>query len=214
MAMIYMTLCAAVFVIFREPLVGWFVNGADISPERARNIIDIGAKLMICTAVFQTADAFGIIYTGALRGAGDTVWPGVVTAIYSWVFIIGGGFAFIHFAPQLESLGPWIASAVYVILYGLTMWLRFHGGKWRSIDLLQRGKCAECGYDLRASATVCPECGASVESGEGALKHQAARDAPVLGGAPEPLADAGCRGDQNLAPAEAGEAGIRTTTQA
>jgi MATE family multidrug resistance protein len=178
MAMTYMTLCAAVFVIFREPLIGLFVNG-DVSPDRAQRIIRIGAGLMICTAVFQTADAFGIIYTGALRGAGDTVWPGVITAIYSWVFIIGGGYAFIHFAPHLESLGPWIASAIYVILYGMTMWLRFHSGKWRSIKLLDE---------------------AAVSSDEAALKRHAAEDAPLLGGPPEPQANAAVR---DLAPSEA-----------
>jgi MATE family multidrug resistance protein len=137
LAMAYMTLCAAIFLVFRYQLVGLFLGGEDVDPAQAGRILQIGAGLMICTAVFQTADAFGIIYTGALRGAGDTVWPGVVTAIYAWVFIIGLGWAFITIAPQLESLGPWIASAIYVILYGATMWLRFRSGRWRSIRLLE-----------------------------------------------------------------------------
>jgi MATE family multidrug resistance protein len=136
MAMAYMTACAALFLIFRHQLVGWFIGGQDLDAAHAARIIEIGATLMILTAVFQTADAFGIIYTGALRGAGDTVWPGLVTAIYSWVFIIGLGWALTKVAPQLESTGPWAASALYVIVYGITMWARFRGGKWRSIRLL------------------------------------------------------------------------------
>jgi multidrug resistance protein, MATE family len=175
-AMTYMTICAAMFVIFRETLIGWFVGGPDITPERAQHIIDIGAKLLICTAVFQTADAFGIVYTGALRGAGDTVWPGVVTAIYAWVFIIGGGLAFITLAPELESLGPWIASAVYVTVYGMTMWLRFHSGKWRAIRLLEH---APAPLPLPLSET--------------ALKREAAEDAPLPGAPPAPEADAAIR---------------------
>jgi MATE family multidrug resistance protein len=142
MAMTYMTACAAVFVIFREPLIGLFLGEEHASPQRIAHIVQIGSKILICTAVFQTADAFGIIYTGALRGAGDTVWPGIITAIYAWVFIIGGGVAFITLAPHLESLGPWIASAVYVILYGATMWLRFRSGRWRKIRLLEHGPAA------------------------------------------------------------------------
>ena len=98
---------------------------------------------MICTAVFQTFDAFGIVYTGALRGAGDTVWPGVVTMLLSWIFIVGGGYAMAFAWPQLESIGPWVASAVYIIIYGLVMWWRFAAGHWRSIDLLKRGPAAE-----------------------------------------------------------------------
>ncbi len=136
MAMGYMTLCAALFVIFREQLIAIFISGSDMPPEQRASIIKIGGNLMILVAVFQTADAFGIVYTGALRGAGDTVWPGVVTAIYSWVFIIGGGWIAIEVFPGLSSVGPWIAAAIFIILYAITMLVRFEGGRWRSIRLL------------------------------------------------------------------------------
>ncbi|MCP3902459.1 MAG: MATE family efflux transporter [Planctomycetes bacterium] len=131
----YMTVCAAVFYVLREPLVAVFV-GERVDAEQARNIIDIGAKLMICAALFQTVDAFGIVYNGALRGAGDTVWPGIVTVIFSWVFIIGGGYLAVGLRPEWESVGPWIAAAVYIIVFGVTMAWRFESGRWRSIKLL------------------------------------------------------------------------------
>jgi hypothetical protein len=56
--------------------------------------------------------------------------------IYSWVFMVGGGVLMIALWPGLESLGPWIAAAVYIIVYGLTMQWRFAAGRWRSIRLL------------------------------------------------------------------------------
>jgi MATE family multidrug resistance protein len=137
LAMAYMTACAAIFLIFRRELISIFIAGSSTDPAEAAQIIDIGAKLMICTAVFQTADAVGVIFSGALRGAGDTVWPGVVTLIYSWVFIVGGGALSIAVWPGLQSVGPWLAAAIYIMVYGLTMWLRFTGGHWRSINLLK-----------------------------------------------------------------------------
>jgi MATE family multidrug resistance protein len=137
LAVAYMTLCAVVFLVFRYQLIGFFVAGRDVTPDQAREIITVGGRLMICAAVFQTADAFGIVYTGALRGAGDTVWPGVMTIAYSWVFIVGGGWSLAVLWPGLTSLGPWIAAAVYIIVYGLTMWWRFETGRWRSIRLLE-----------------------------------------------------------------------------
>jgi MATE family multidrug resistance protein len=132
----YMTVCAVVFYVFRYQLIGLFVAGEDLTAEQAQEIIGIGGKLMICAAVFQTADAFGIAYTGALRGAGDTVWPGMVTILYSWGFIVAGGWSIAVLWPGLESVGPWIAAAAYVIMYGVTMWWRFETGRWRSISLL------------------------------------------------------------------------------
>ncbi len=135
----YMTICAVIFFVFRHGLISFFVAGNELPPERAHEIIAIGGKLMVCAAVFQTADAFGIVYTGALRGAGDTVWPGMVTILYSWGFIVAGGWSAAVLWPQLGSVGPWVAAAAYVIIFGLTMWWRFEAGRWRSIRLLTGG---------------------------------------------------------------------------
>ncbi|MCA9291386.1 MAG: MATE family efflux transporter, partial [Phycisphaerales bacterium] len=146
MAVGYMTVCAVLFVVFRHDLAAVFVGG-DVTPDAAAEIIRITGVLLICAAVFQTIDAFGIVYSGALRGAGDTVWPGVMTMILSWTFIVGGGGAFVVFWPELESLGPWIGVSVYIIVYGIVMCRRFETGRWRSIRLLD---------DAATSATIGP----------------------------------------------------------
>ena len=75
---------------------------------------------------------------GALRGAGDTVWPGVVTVVLSWTLIIGGGELMLLWFPSLGSLGPWIAASAYIIILGLAVLARFMGGKWKHITLLDR----------------------------------------------------------------------------
>jgi MATE family multidrug resistance protein len=136
LAVSYMSVCAIIFFVFRYQLIGLFVAGNDLAPGQAEEIVRIGGNLMICAAVFQTFDAFGITYTGALRGAGDTVWPGMVTIFYSWVMIVAGGWSITVLWPGLESVGPWIAAAVYIIAYGITMSWRFETGRWRSISLL------------------------------------------------------------------------------
>jgi len=136
MAVAYMTVCGLIFFVFRRPLVGLFIGGAGTTPEQAHAIVEIGAKLLICAAVFQTVDALGIVYAGALRGAGDTVWPGMITMIYSWGFIVGGGWIMIERFTWLESVGPWITASIYIIVFGLTMAWRFESGRWRSIKLL------------------------------------------------------------------------------
>lgn len=138
MAVCYMTVCAVLMVVFRAELIGAFVGGVDVDPARAQAIIAIGSTLMICAAVFQTADAVGIVSSGALRGAGDTVWPGVATIVLSWLCIVGGGWVMVTFFPQLTSLGPWIASAVYIVLLSAALWIRWRSGRWRAIKLVDR----------------------------------------------------------------------------
>jgi MATE family multidrug resistance protein len=137
-AMIYMSLCGALFYLFRHDLVRFFVH---VSPEQHLDpavIVDIGVKILICAAVFQLFDAVGIVYVGALRGTGDTHWPMRVTIVLSWGCVLGGGAAAVRFLPQLDSLGPWLAASLYVVVLGAVMAWRFEAGAWRKIDLLGR----------------------------------------------------------------------------
>ncbi len=150
-AMIYMGLCGVAFFIFRQPMVEFFTNvapnaGANApDPAEVAEIVRIGSKILIMAAVFQLFDAVGIIYIGALRGAGDTLWPMVITILMSWIVILGGGFGAVYFLPQLESLGPWLAGSIYVVLLAFAMTWRFESGAWRKIDLLGKGRRVEPG---------------------------------------------------------------------
>lgn len=133
---VYMGLCGLAFIIFREQLIGVFIP-ADMPAAKVDELVRVGATVMIAAAVFQLFDAVAIITSGALRGAGDTVWPGVVTVIASWTCIVGGGHLLIWLAPGLGSLGPWIGASAYIIVLGVAMMARFIGGRWRTIDLLK-----------------------------------------------------------------------------
>ena len=132
----YMGLCALAFVVFREPMIRLFIKGGT-EPAVVEEMVRVGMLVMVAAAVFQVFDAVAIIITGALRGAGDTVWPGIVTVLLSWSCIIGGGSLLIRVAPQLGSIGPWIGASAYIVLLGLAVLVRFLGGRWRSIDILR-----------------------------------------------------------------------------
>ena len=173
-----LALFGLIFFFFREPLIGFFVSQRSTTPEEAEAIISIGAKLMICAAVFQTVDAFGIVYSGALRGAGDTVWPGIITIVYAWLFIVAGGWFISEWKPQWESVGPWIGASVYIIVLGITMSLRFERGRWRSLDLLKRDEQARSAADV---APISP--GPPAPSAEASIRDFAESETHGEGGA-------------------------------
>ncbi len=134
--MTYMAICALLMVVFRDRAVEQFIDeGTD--PEIAAQMIALGARIMIVGAIFQVFDAMGMAITGALRGAGDTLWTGVVFITLSWTIIIGGGHLMIARFPELGSLGPWIATAAYIIMLGAALLVRFMGGKWKSIQVVR-----------------------------------------------------------------------------
>lgn len=132
----YMGTCGLLMIIFRNDAVSLFIDeGTD--PEVVARMIELGGWIMIIASVFQIFDAFGMAMTGALRGAGDTIWPGLVSVITSWVVLIGGSFFAIRFFPALGSLGPWMAAAGYIIVVGIALFVRFLGGKWRTMQVIR-----------------------------------------------------------------------------
>jgi MATE family multidrug resistance protein len=130
----YMGFCALMFVLFRHELIGLFVN-PDTPMEQKEAILRLGGQVMIAAAVFQVFDAVAIVMSAALRGAGDTVWPGVATIILSWVSIVGLGHFLMWTVPGLGSIGPWIGASGYIVLLGVVLLIRFMSGRWRSIRL-------------------------------------------------------------------------------
>jgi len=137
LAMGYMGLCAVLFVVLRGPLVGLFID-ANTPPERVEVLMALGGKFLILTAVFQLFDAIAMTLSGALRGAGDTIFVGIVTVISSWVVIVGGGWVTVTYFPAWESTGPWVAAAAYIICLSVFVLGRFWGGKWKAIKLVDR----------------------------------------------------------------------------
>ena len=152
----WMTLCAVIFVLFRNELTGVFIDDGT-PPELAAEIRTIGARIFICAAIFQTLDAIGIVYTGALRGAGDTIFPGVLTVIVSWGVIVAGGYAMTQLAPGLESTGPWIAATAYIAILGIVLAIRFERGGWRRIHLLDARAGTSTNASTNALASHAPQ---------------------------------------------------------
>jgi len=135
MGMVYMGVFALAMVLFRQPMIMLFVTDA-VDAQRQAEILRIGSTIMILAAVFQVFDALGIILIGALRGAGDTLFPGLAMAGLAWLVLIGGSAVMVALAPGLGSAGPWMMASLYIILVGLVMSRRFSHGAWRSIRVL------------------------------------------------------------------------------
>jgi len=133
--MAYMASCALLMVVFRKPMIGYFITD-EYTAEMASQVMAVGSAVMICAAFFQLFDAMAIIMAGALRGAGDTVWPGLMTAVLSWVFIIGVGWSIALIWPEWGAVGPWIGAAFFITALGIAMVWRFARGPWREIDLV------------------------------------------------------------------------------
>jgi MATE family multidrug resistance protein len=128
--MAYMGLMGLLFVVFGRGLMEIF--------SRDAAVIALGVELLIFAAIFQLFDAVAITYNNALRGAGDTRWPAVVGATQAWTIMIGGGWIMARYFPHLGSRGPWIFATLFVVVIGLTLWIRWRRAAWEKLDVIGR----------------------------------------------------------------------------
>lgn len=124
----YMGGLGLLLLTLREPTLRLFTSDADV--------VAAGMTILIWVALFQLSDALCIVYSFALRGAGDTRVSAVLFVICCWgIFVLGGG-ALAWFWPHVFGLnGPWGMCTLYIVVLGFLLMRRFHSGKWRSIRL-------------------------------------------------------------------------------
>ena len=127
----YMIACGLGVWIFRDALVGVFNESGD--PEVQRMATQAVLFILIC----QAFDALNVVFIGALRGAGDTLWPGVVQVVLAYGVGLTGSALVAHYVPRWGILGPWTAASGYIILLGLVMWGRFLSGRWRGMTVVE-----------------------------------------------------------------------------
>ena len=128
--LVYMGMVGVCFYLFREALMGFWSSD--------EKVVEVGVKILICAAVYQVFHAARIIYGGALRGAGDTVWLAVVSAVGAVLIMGAGGLIIVGLSPSLGAVGPWLAATLSIIAVGLANRWRFKSNRWMKIDLFRR----------------------------------------------------------------------------
>lgn len=128
LAMLYMSFCGALFVLFRGPVIRLF--------RSEPNIVKAGGTMLILAAIFQAFDALAIMSHGALRGAGDTRFPAVIDIASGWLLLIPLGYL-LTFTLGWGYTGAWTAAAVQIATVSVIFFWRFVSEAWRKIDIFE-----------------------------------------------------------------------------
>ncbi len=126
LGMLYMTTMGLIFLLFRHDLIRLFRDESDV--------VLAGGTILIFAAIFQAFDGLGIISQGALRGAGDTRFPAIVTIVCGWCIFVPLGFLLtrgIHWGVA----GAWAAATIDILIIGIVCFARFLSERWRSINI-------------------------------------------------------------------------------
>ena len=136
LATVYMWGVAVLFVFLPGPLCEWF--RPDENPGEFERIKQLAVTLLRFVAIYSLLDVLNVIYSGALKGAGDTRYIGWTILILSvTVMIIPLYLAVAVFGAGLYT--AWIFPTVYVCLLALLFQRRYKQGRWKQFCVIAEG---------------------------------------------------------------------------
>ena len=135
-AFIYMTTAAALFVFAPDIFLRPFASQAD-----AQSFADIRPLAIVAlrfVAVFSLFDTLSIVFSSALKGAGDTRYIMFVVLLVSLGALVLPSYVALVLLGTGILVG-WSILTVYIIVLGFAFLYRYLGGQWKSMRVIEEG---------------------------------------------------------------------------
>jgi len=123
---IFLTLLIVAFLVFPESLIRFF-DSDDV-------VVEIGAKMLMITAICLPFLSLSLVYGRSLAGAGDTISPMIITLISLWGIQVPLAIILSRIAWFGVS-GIFWANTIAVIVSGVICFGWFQRGKWIKIEM-------------------------------------------------------------------------------
>lgn len=123
----------------------WLVPGLFMYPFAAQasaaefaQVAPIVRTLLLFVAFYCLFDTGNLIFSAAIKGAGDTRFVMIVTVAMSFLILVIPSYLAIRFLTGYKALyGAWIAATAYVCILAVIFLLRFLQGKWKSMRVIE-----------------------------------------------------------------------------
>ncbi|MDY0356800.1 MAG: MATE family efflux transporter [Sedimentisphaerales bacterium] len=129
----YSFIICILFVGFPKDLVAMF------RPEQADAIFHAAAPMAVrmirIASIYVMLEAALVVFSGTLRGAGDTVWAMCVSVALHWLML--GILIVLLYVLRLSPEAAWIGVVLSFLSFSLVFYGRFRGGKWRTIRMVR-----------------------------------------------------------------------------
>ena len=128
LVLIYMAFMGLIF-IFRPELVLWGFSGRN--PE-AIAIAKIMLRFIACFLLF---DGLFIVYSNAIRAAGDTLFSMIAGTSMALLMQATPSIVLGYFKINVWLI--WVCIVIYIITAGTVFYLRYRGGKWTRMKVIE-----------------------------------------------------------------------------
>lgn len=133
-AIVYMLTFGIIYVGVPELILTPYA--VESNAEDFKLIRPVVITLLWFVAAYSLFDAMAIVFGSALRGAGDTRFAMLFSFFCGWSIMVIPTWIGVQ-RYDWGVLAAWTACTVYVVVLGLGLGLRFHGGKWRTMRVIE-----------------------------------------------------------------------------
>lgn len=116
MALLWGTVCAVVFMLFRRQLAAAFTDEPPV--------IVLATTLLLLAALFQISDSLQAVAAGLLRGIKDVKIPTVLITVAYWVVGLPAGYL-LTFHFKMGAVGMWLGFIIGLTFSAVFLIVRF-----------------------------------------------------------------------------------------
>ncbi|MEM5947636.1 MATE family efflux transporter [Spirochaetia bacterium 38H-sp] len=118
----------SLMAVFRYKVVGLLTSNQDI--------IELTAKILLISVIYETGRPMNLIVISGLKGAGDVLFPVMAGIIMMWgISVTGAWFFGVHIAMGL--VGIWIGRMLDEWLRGIVMLIRWFSRAWHGKSVVR-----------------------------------------------------------------------------
>jgi MATE family multidrug resistance protein len=139
LAFVYMASMALFYLLWPGAMLALF-EGHE-SPEKWSAVAEIVVVLLRFIAVYALADSVCLIFSFALRGAGDTLFVTAVSLSMAWPVMVLPTYLAIKYDWGLYWSYGFVTA--YILAMTLCFVLRFQSGKWKSMRVIEHAAVPE-----------------------------------------------------------------------
>ncbi|MBM4068595.1 MAG: MATE family efflux transporter [Planctomycetes bacterium] len=132
LAFIYMSVVAGIYLLMPDALTRLFESDED--PAKWGQIAPLVPFLLRFIAVYSLFDGVNLVFSFALRGAGDTRFVTTVAVALAWPVMVVPTWAVCAYGWGLTW--AWTFVTTYILLLAVVYWLRFRQRRWQSMRVI------------------------------------------------------------------------------
>jgi multidrug resistance protein, MATE family len=141
-AIAYVSAFCVIYLVWPETLLRLYSSqesAAEVATGQPtfEQLRPVAIRLLYFVAMYSVFDALAVIFGNAIRGAGDTRFSLIYTFLCGWFLMVIPSLLAVRYSSQ-PLWSCWWAVTANIACLGLGLGLRFMGGKWKFMSVIEQ----------------------------------------------------------------------------